>query len=75
MITNLPYLKASFIALAPYLTYTFNKYHLQGIMNDQSPYFTNYKQRLYKYLQSMNKVTKDQELVLFFISYTMHFDT
>ena len=53
MITNLPYLKASFIALAPYLTYTFNKYHLQGIMNDQSPYFTNYKQRLYNYLQSM----------------------
>ena len=53
MITNLPYSKASFIALAPYLTYTFNKYHLQSIMNDQSPYFTNYKQRLYNYLQSM----------------------
>ena len=38
MITNLPYLKATFIALAPYLTYTYNKYHLQSIMVDQSLY-------------------------------------
>ena len=56
MITNLPYLKSSFFALAPYLPYTYNKYHQQNIMNDQSPYFTNYKQRLYNYLQSMKIV-------------------
>ena len=48
MITNLPYLKASFIALAPYLPHTHSKYYLQGIEIDKSPYLTNYKQRLYK---------------------------
>ena len=64
MITNLSYLKASFITLAPYLTYTFNKYHLQSIMNDQSPYFTNYKQRLYNYLQSM-KIDHSYDLANF----------
>ena len=36
MITNLPYLKASSIALAPYLSYTYNKYHLQSIEIDHS---------------------------------------
>ena len=46
MITNLPYLKASFIALAPYLPYTYHKYHIQSIEIDQSSYFTNYKQLL-----------------------------
>ena len=53
MITNLPYLKASFFALAPYLPHAYNKYDLQSIEIDQSSYFTNYKQRLYNYLQSM----------------------
>ena len=48
MITNLPYLKASFFALAPYLPNTYNKYALQGIEIDQSPYLSIYKQRLYK---------------------------
>ena len=48
MSTNRPYLKASFIALAPYFPYTYNKYLPQGVETDQSPYFTNYKQRLYK---------------------------
>ena len=48
MITNLPYLKASFNDIAPYLPYTYNKYHLQGIEVDQSQYVTNYEQCLYK---------------------------